>query len=143
MVLEKRAISLALKSILSVDRRIRCVVACDLEGKMRANVLRKGVESLEPEAQTKFFVEQAAIGAGMGHSGDGYHGRIRMVIVVREKLILIVFSLFEGVILVSADPDLPLEKTPGIGERLDMMEEAIFPTRPVPTKFDQIKGDLR
>ena len=109
----------ALRSLLEFDSKIRCVVEIGFDGNPVASVTRGGLESLEPERETVRVFDQTAIGAGMGSSMNVYHGRVRVVIVVREKLSLIVFPLFDSLVLVSADPELPLEKIRLLARLLD------------------------
>ena len=62
-------------------------------------------------------------------SMNGYHGRVRVVIGVREKLSMIVFPLFDSLILVSVDPEFPLQKTRLMANLLDT---TFSPSAPVP-----------
>ena len=109
----------ALETLLGFDARVRCVVEVGLRGERVASVCRSGLESLESEEQTVRVLDQTAIAAGMGSSTNGSHGRVRVVVVVREKLSLIVFPLFDDLVLVSADPDFPLEQTRAMARLLD------------------------
>jgi len=111
---------LALETLLAFDSRIRCAVEVRFNGEQITSACRKGLESLEPEEKTGKVLDQIAIGAGMGSSMNGYHGRVRAVIVVRERVSLIVFPLFESLILVSADPEFPLQKTRQMARLLDI-----------------------
>lgn len=95
------------------------MVEVGLRGERVASVGRSGLESLEPEEQTVRVLDQTAIAAGMGSSTNGSHGRVRVVVVVREKLSLIIFPLFDSLVLVSADPEFPLEKTRRMARLLD------------------------
>ena len=110
---------LALQTLLAFDPRIRCAVEVRLDGVEIASVSRKDLEPLEPVEKTGKVLEQIAIGTGVGSSMDGYHGRVRAVIVVREKVSLIVFPLFDSLILLSADPEFPLQKTRQMARLLD------------------------
>lgn len=110
-----------LNSLLSFDPRVRCVVALGLDGKLRTSASREGLESLEPEDETTRILYQTAIGNGMGSLANRYHGRVRAVIVVRERLSLIVFPVFEELVLISVDPEFPLEKTRELAELLDLV----------------------
>ena len=122
----------ALETLLAYDRNIRCVVEVGLDGQQIASACRKRLESLEPDRETMRVFEQTAVGAGMGSSLNGYHGRVRVVIVARERLSLIVFPLFDSLILVSADPDFPLQKTRRMAKLLD----TIFPGDLEPKEAD-------
>ena len=109
----------ALEPLLAFDPRIRCVVEIRFSGEVVASTRRRGLESLEPESETVRVLNQSAIGAGMGSSMNGYHGRVKVVIVVRERVSLIVFPLVDSLILLSADPDFPLQETNQIAKVLD------------------------
>ena len=110
---------MVLEALLAFDPGIRSAVEVRFTGEQVASVSRKGLESLEPEGETARVLEQTAIGAGMGASMNGFHGRVKAVIVARERLSLIVFPLFDSLILVSADAEFPLEKTRQMGNLLD------------------------
>ena len=134
-----------LQTLLGFDPKIRTVVEVGFGGERIAFASRKGLESLEPESETTRVLDQTAIGAGMGASANRYHGRVKAVIVARERLSLIIFPLFDSLILVSADPEFPLEKTRQMGNLLD----TTIPDDPeaeqvleAPTSSRKIRGDL-
>ena len=110
---------LILRALLALDPRVRSVVQVGIGGEQLASVSRDGLESLEPESETTTVLNQTAIGAGMGFSMNRYHGKVRAVIVVREKLSLVVFPLFDELILISADPDFPLERCRDMARMID------------------------
>jgi hypothetical protein len=118
-VLARNGHRLALESLLAFDRRVRSVVEVRLNGEQIASVCREGLEPLEPQNESVRVLDRTAIFAGMGSSMNGYHGRVRAAIVVKEKLSLIVFPLFDSLILVSADPEFPLQKTRQMARLLD------------------------
>ena len=107
-------------SLLAVDPRIRFVQLCDREGRIRLEAKREKVDDLDSEESTKLILTQAAIGNGMAHSHDTRHGAVRMVIIQRERLMMVQFAIFEGFVLVSAEPDLPLERAAELGRKLDL-----------------------
>ena len=115
-------VSQIVSDILALDSRIRFVVLCNTDGKLLSSAGREGKESIEPEEVTKLFLAQAAIGTGMAHSADGYHGPLRMVIIQRERLMHILFNKAFGMVLISAEPDLPLEKAGRLGRVVDSVE---------------------
>jgi hypothetical protein len=110
---------LALEALLAFDPEVRCVIETRFSGEQIASVKRKGLESLEPESETVRVLDQTALGAGMGFSMNGYHGRVRVVIVARGRLSLIIFPLYDSLVLVSTDPEFPLQKTRRMAELLD------------------------
>ena len=130
-----------LEPLLEVDPRIRFAVLIDLEGRQRKVVARPGTESLEPEKETRLYLAQAVVGTDMARAADGFHGALRMVVVQREKVTVLIFPLYEGLVLVSAEPDLPLEVAAEVGRRLDVPGP-----RPHETLLrgkTPLKGDLR
>jgi len=107
-------------SLLAVDPRIRFVQLCDREGRIRLEARRQKVDDLDSEESAKLILTQAAIGNGMAHSHDTRHGVVRMVIIQRERLMIIQFAIFDGFVLVSAEPDLPLDRATELGRKLDL-----------------------
>ena len=133
-----------LETLLEVDPRIRFVLHCDSEGHERAMAKRDEVASMDSSESTRLILAQAAIGNDMAHVHDSRHGTVRMVIIQREKLMLILFSTFDGFVLVSAEPDLPLEKAAELGRRLDMVGSEPAGAPPVQRRGAKLmKGDLR
>ena len=138
----------ALQSLLGFDAKVRCAIEVGLKGERIASVWRSGLESLEPEDETVRVLDQTAIGAGMGSSMNGFHGRVRVVIVVRERLSLIVFPLFDSVILVSVDPEFPLQKTRDMAMLLDTScshtpeEERAIPAQSSIPTFRELRGNF-
>jgi len=118
----------ALESLLAFNSKIRGAVEVRFNGERIGSVCRKGLASLEPEQETLRVLDQTAIGMGMGASMNGYHGRVRVAIALREKLSIIVFPLFDSLILVSADPEFPLQKIRPMTKLLD----TCFPSVPEP-----------
>lgn len=136
-----------LETLLAFDSKIRSVVEVRFNGQQVASVHREGLESLEPEDETGKVLDHTAIAAGMGASMNGYHGRVKAVIVARERLSLIVFPLFDSLVLVSADPEFPLQKTYQMAELLDttcpdgLAEELVEASRN-PPKNRMFRGDI-
>jgi hypothetical protein len=137
-----------LESLLGFDSKIRCVVEVGSNGERIAFLRQKGLESLEPEGETTRVLDQVAIGAGMGASMNGYHGRVRVIIVARERLSIILFPLFDSLVLVSADPDFPLEKTRQMAMLFDTpldgeskVEGGCVPDGSYPT-FRELRGNM-
>ena len=120
------------KPLFDLDRRIRCIVVLGFDGKKLAADSREGFESLEPEEETTRITEQTLIGMGMSAGANKYHGRVKAVLIVREKLSVIIFPLFEKLIMISVDPDFPLEKATAIAQLLDTPELG-FASHPIDT----------
>ena len=109
-----------LESLISVDPRIRFAVLVDPKGNPKEYASRLGCESLEPERESRLYFEQAVIGTDMASVANRFHGALRMVVVQREKVMIMVFAIYDGLVIVSAEPDLPLEEAAEVGRRLDM-----------------------
>jgi hypothetical protein len=119
---------LGAKAILGLHPAIRYVVQVGFDGSELKSVERLGITSLEPEEQTVRVLQQTALSRGIGESSNGFHGRVRCVVVLREKLTIIVFPLFDTTLVVTADPDFPLERTADLGRLLDEVQvEEICP----------------
>jgi hypothetical protein len=107
------------ESMLAFDYHVRCVLVLGTDGSLRTSASREGLVSLEPEEVTTRMLYQTIIGMGMGSSENRYHGKIRAIVIVRERLSLILFPLFDELVLVSVDPGFPLERTAEMARLLD------------------------
>lgn len=110
-----------LDDIIAFDEAIRFVAVLDLTGKMVASASRRGYVSLEPPEKTSDVFMKIAIGTGLGEGEIRYHGKVRTVIVMREKVTLIVFLAPGRSFLISADPQFQIAKVELLGQALDKL----------------------
>lgn len=92
------------KAVFDFDERIRFIAVLTTEGKVVSEALRPGLVSLEPERDTRLVYTRAGIVFGMTGSMDKYHGRVRSVLMHREKVTMMFFNHGPQVVLVSAEP---------------------------------------
>ena len=106
-------------SIFSFDRSIRFVVLLTSDGKPVMSVGRAGVTSLEPQSESDTVYVKASIAMNMSAPMNKYFGPLRTVVLIREKVMIICFSLAGRIMLISADPAFQLQKVEPLGRLID------------------------
>ena len=107
--------------LLDFDRRLRYCAMLDPMGRTVAGGMRSGIPSLEPEEEASKVDLHMAVIRGMTEAARSYLGAMDYAVVHREKLMLVVIPVPEGnTVLVSAEPDFPLEK---VEELLEAVKE--------------------
>ena len=107
------------KKIFRFDRRIRHFGVISAVGKEILSATRPDLQELDPEEETKKLLKQIMLMKGILEGMNRYHGKIRGAIVMREKIMLIMFDGIDKVHIFSADPDFPLSKVERLGTLLD------------------------
>lgn len=108
-------------SIFSFHPSIRFVVVVDKYGNVLDAVKRARLESLEPPEETGRIVERWTIARGMTSGTDKFFGRMKTIIVRREKLVEMLFPSSEHMVIISAHPSFPLDRTPRLENLLDKL----------------------
>ena len=99
-----RSLETKAESLFEFDKKIRFIAVLTMEGDVLGEVFRPGTASLEPETDTKLIYTRAGIVFGMTGPMDKYHGRVKSVLMNREKVVLMFFNQDPEVVLVSAEP---------------------------------------
>jgi hypothetical protein len=111
-----------IKEVLAFDARIRYCAVLDAMGRTVEGGMRPGLLSLEPEEEADKVDLQIALIRGMTEGARGYLGGVDYVIIGREKLMLIAVPVSSGrTVLVSAEPDFPLERTKAFLELIKLL----------------------
>ncbi|MER3601412.1 MAG: hypothetical protein C4339_01695 [Nitrososphaerota archaeon] len=97
------------RELFKLDRRIRYAAVMDTQGKVKAGGMRRGVRSLEPRSEELRLQVYLLSLSGINDSWTPYYGRVLFSVVRRELLIIGVFPVGEDIVVVSAEPDFPLE----------------------------------
>jgi len=98
------------------------VVIVNKYGTVLDAVKRAGLQSLEPPEETGRIVERWTIAKGLTAGTDNFFGRMKTIIVRREKLVELLFPLSDQMVIISAHPAFPLDKIP----RLERLLEKLF-----------------
>jgi len=101
---DDRTLETRAEEVFVFDKKIRFIAVLTTEGDVVGAVFRPGVVSLEPENDTKMIYTRAGIVFGMTGPMDKYHGRVKSVLMNREKVVLMFFNQGPKVVLVSAEP---------------------------------------
>ncbi|MGA2664368.1 MAG: hypothetical protein ABSF83_05435 [Nitrososphaerales archaeon] len=104
-----------LEAILRFHPSIRYVRLLGRDGRSHAFVQRG--TSLEPRGQTHKILLRLALAQGMTSTSDRFYGKARAIIILREKLVELLFLLTrDDIMLVGADPDFPVERAQDLAE---------------------------
>lgn len=115
--MEDRTIQTKAETVFNFDKKIRFIAVVTTEGEMLDQVFRRGVVSLEPEDDTKMIYMKAGIAFGMTSPMDKYHGRVKSVVMNREKVVMMMFNHGPKIVLVSAEPG--FQKVDELGSLLE------------------------
>ncbi len=107
--------------IFSFDKSIRSVVILTSDGKAISNFGRPGVTPLEPQSESETVYVKATIAISMSAPMDKYFGRVRTVILIREKVTIVCFNLSGRIMLISANPDFQLQRVEELGQLIDQL----------------------
>lgn len=99
-----RSVETKAKQIFQLDKRIRFIAVVTTEGEVISEVFAPGVTSLEPESDTRLIYTRAGIAFGMSTPMDKHHGRVKSVMINREKVTIMMFNQGSKMVLVSAEP---------------------------------------
>ena len=107
------------KSIFGFHPSLRFVTVVSKDGTLLDAVKRAGLDSLEPQAETKKIQERWAIARSMTAGSDEYFGRMKTIVVRREKLVEMLFPASDYTVIISAHPSFPLGKIPQLESLLN------------------------
>lgn len=102
--MDDRILETKAEAVFEFDKKIRFIAVLTTEGQVVGQIFRRGVVSLEPESETKMIYTKAGIAFGMTGPMDKYHGRVKSVVMNREKVVMIFFNYGPKIVLVSAEP---------------------------------------
>jgi hypothetical protein len=114
---DNRILETKAEVVFEFDKKIRFIAVLTTEGEVIGEVLRQGVVSLEPESDTKMIYTKAEIAFGMTSTMDKYHGRVKSVVMNREKVVVMCFNYDPKIVLVSAEPG--FEKVGELGNLIE------------------------
>jgi hypothetical protein len=107
--------------ILEFDGAIRSAVLLTSDGKPLIKVERPGVAPLEPGDEIDTVYAKASIAIGMGAPMNKYYGRLRTIILIREKMTMICFSLTARIMLIVTGPDFQISRVEELGQFVDQL----------------------
>jgi len=94
-------------------------------GRTTAGGMRPGIKSLEPDDEAERVDMQVAVTRGMAEAAHKYLGRTNYIIIHRENLMLIALPRNNRrTVLISAEPDFPLERLPDLTRIVDDLYHA-------------------
>ncbi len=107
--------------ILEFDGSIRSAVLLTSEGKPVIKVERPGIPPLEPGDEVDTVYAKASIAIGMSSPMNKYYGRLRTIILMRDKMIMICFNLPARMMLITTGPDFQINRVEELGQFIDQL----------------------
>ena len=92
------------------------------DGTLLDSMKRAGLNPLEPPEETRRILERWATARGLTGGSDQFFGKMRTIIVRRDKLVELLFPLPGFMIIVSAHPAFPLDKTQQLESLLNKLQ---------------------
>lgn len=121
---EKSYLEAKLERVFSFDKSIRFAVVLTPDGQPLASASRQGVAPLEPKSESETVFVKVGIAFSMGTPMNKYFGPLKTAILIREKVVIVCFSLAGKILLVSADPEFKLPMVEGLGRVVDELNIA-------------------
>jgi len=100
-----------ISSIFAFHPSIHFVTVVSEDGTLLDSMKRAGLNPVEPPEETRKIMERWATAKSLTSGSDEFFGRMRTIIVRRDKLVEFLFPLTGFMIVVSAHPAFPLDKT--------------------------------
>lgn len=101
-----------ISSIFGFHPSIHFVMLAKEDGTLLDSVKRAGSDTLEPPQEIRKALERCANAAGWLAGSDVFLGRMRMIIVRREKHVELLYPSAGFMIVIIAHPAFPLDKAP-------------------------------
>jgi hypothetical protein len=100
-----------ISSIFGFHPSVHFVTLVSEDGTLLDSVKRAGLNPLEPPEETRKSLERWAAARDSLAGSDKFLGRMKTIIVRRDKLIELLFPLAGFMIIISVHPAFPLDKT--------------------------------
>jgi len=96
--------------VIKLDPTIRFVVAVTDNGRPLASRIRDGLVPMMDEKDSEVVLTEAALIARMHRDFDTKLGKVNYILIKREKIAILVFSLGQDILYVSCDLDSNLSR---------------------------------
>jgi len=80
------------------------------DGTLLDSVKRAGLSPLESPEETRKIMERWAAAKDLAASSDALHGKMKTIIIMREKIVELLFPLTGFMIIIIVHPAFPLDK---------------------------------
>lgn len=92
------------------------------DGTLLDSVKRAGLNPIEPPEETRKALERWATASSLLAGSDVFRGKMKTIIVRREKMVELLYPSNGFMIMIIAHPAFPLEKTRQLESVLDKLE---------------------
>jgi len=111
-----------ISSIFSFHPSIHFVTVVSEDGTLLDSIKRAGLNPLEPPEETRKSAERWASARSLLAGSDQYLGKMKTIIVRREKLVELLYPSNGFMIMIIAHPAFPLEKAPQLESVLNKLK---------------------
>ena len=109
------------QDIFTFDPRVRFCAVLDERGRIVESEMRKDLRSLEPDGETTRLFMQIGLAVMMDRGWDKFFGSTKFITIVKERVSILVFALADlRAVVVTTDPEFPLESVGRLGELVDV-----------------------
>lgn len=108
-----------IESVFGLDEKIRYASILNHRGNHLEGGIKPGKVTLNPEEEEQKLFLQTTISRGMSESWTRYFDRFRFSVIAHKKVMVFQFPYGENILLVTADPDIPLDVAEKICEILN------------------------
>ena len=111
------------EQIFAFDKRVRFCALIDEKGKIVRSNSREKLKSLNPETEDSRLFSQIGLAVMMDRGWDRYFGRTKAIVIAKEKVSILIYSLADlKSVVVAIEPDFPMSRIGEIGELIDVSE---------------------
>jgi len=100
-----------ISSIFSFHPSVRFVVVVNEDGTLLDSVKRAGLSPMESPEETRKTMERWAAAKDLAAGSDEFYGKMKTIIVRREKIVELLFPLTGFMLIIVVHPAFPLDKT--------------------------------
>jgi hypothetical protein len=111
-----------ISSIFAFHPSIHFVMIVGEDGALLDSMKRAGTNPLEPPEETRKIMERWATARSLTSGSDEFFGRMKTIIIRRDKLVEFLFPLTGFMVIVSAHPAFPLDKTAQLESLLSKLQ---------------------
>jgi hypothetical protein len=115
--------------ILEVHESVRHVYVLGLDGTELYSIGKGDISRNEPEDATPGLFVKMAIGLGMAESQNRSQGRLKSIVVNREKLKIIIQTGLERILMVFTAPEFPVDQLVRLEELVGALRLDGYPAK--------------
>jgi hypothetical protein len=113
------------EDIIDLDPKMRFVAIIDKKGKIKESIMKSGKTSLKTQKEEEHFCKQVSQRRKMRHEFDKHLGKVRYVLVEREKVTQLVLYTKNKTIYFTVEPELSTNKKLSLVMKIKKMTQSL------------------